>query len=1541
MVATPGVPTEGGLSVELSRVWDLKKTGQVSVVGKGSPGICCVFFHPIDPTLCVITVQGPQSVLCFYNAVSGGKLATVNLRGVALAASFTNDGRQVVVAFRDWRVLTIKTGGHTWAKNVIFRKKDPKPSDRLLLSLNPAPKPVIFLAAYNQPKLYIIYGALMKSKKSRLRSGEQKTYNSLKLEKQAIVGLSGHPHDVHQMLVMFNDGTVQGLLIEQNGIKRIYSVGDPSTGGPFGSLTVMPHPFLLGSILVLVASSGMLSVYESSGRAPLLPSEFLTIRDIRRVHGMGIDKASNLLLVFGETSNGVLRCFAARIAGAAGTTGLRVTPIPAEFSHSATDFTQGKSGSGNNIHVAGDSGGWMDLWGATPAWAQGSGQIGAARPRIKSVQFHPMMGAMAAQVSASSGATGPHVLMWGMSDESHPLAGAASGIVAPMHTSLEFWGGEKTTDRTRFKLKFPHHFYFLEENKLRSYALATGTSTDLQAFNPASGSQTSGAECVVSSALQRAWLVFFRKSGAGKEQWVYILIREDEVGTIHPWFNPGISGAFMGYRDDFFAILQPDHITVKIYSTPKANGSEPPVMTIPLPSPGLLTPVIFPGPPIFQLPLPNANDDEPSSDDGEAGTDLLGDYDAEQIDGEGEEVADGGQGEEGAEGAEEKDVKTGYGVLLWINKFRQIVMGSLVVEGMQAEGGEGVVEGFIVGELADGEVVVQVSWQRLIEDIESAQQPNASVCALLTNQRAMLFLANGYPIASYPPRNSRGLATPPTSCIWVGPALLYLTQSGEVMQLLWDGSTAMICGAPSTTGTLLLAAVLADRILFLARDPDTWTWQTTSRHAYVGHALLMGWGSLGASGLMPPEWMHTRVRGQFRAVSENFDTSAVSVPVARALVRSGYADVAKAVTDGWPYEADAIKVACSVAAGEWGAAEKGLLKEHQASVYYPSPSPKGSDLWKRLFSTALGAVSRGHWDVAVKLLEAAGEWEHALVVAGLAVNGDTIRMTTASAKQHVKPSRAAEIERLKEQLLKATQLSAGAPPLTKPDESLLGDSPGTWTLATAGTVPAMETVLGETPSGLVKDGNIGKIAPLDRKDIKGYVFGASRMSRGPSMVSSMRFSTASMSELTGADRAESGVLEPIGDMLQVGTANESDDEGPGGRGGNIMHDFKDLIGDNDFSSSDDEGDSSTKVGGGMMDDNASDAGGGFGKRFKIQIKARDDAQATTSADALRNAAKNLRLGGLGFGPSLGPGGFAQALKGATGLARQDSLSSVSSSGTAFDVLSTGDPESNRPPSLVTVFSGESNTGGLPRIGSGGFLSGAPSPGLPGRGLLPPPSGSRTVSPLPLSPTTLSPPVPSQLASTQWEQFDPFDPFSQPPVAQPAPVEDAKTSFGNGVSLMEAGKWVEAEKAFSQCISAPGSPETSGKAKQYLAAVLFMKGRTGMPPMTSARLNRYAVALKLEEKHTLALMKSSIKENMEVQNYAYAAEKLTSLITSSIGTVSSQVAATFQDQLNECDRQGAKDANIPADEDTSSFTDIVGLAGNASEVETTVQDVIRG
>lgn len=53
-----------------------------------------------------------------------------------------------------------------------------------------------------------------------------------------------------------------------------------------------------------------------------------------------------------------------------------------------------------------------------------------------------------------------------------------------------------------------------------------------------------------------------------------------------------------------------------------------------------------------------------------------------------------------------------------------------------------------------------------------------------------------------------------------------------------------------------------------------------------------------------------------------------------------------------------------------------------------------------------------------------------------------------------------------------------------------------------------------------------------------------------------------------------------------------------------------------------------------------------------------------------------------------------------------------------------------------------------------------------------------------------------------------------------------------------------------------------------------------------------------------------------------------------------MANKFQDQLNECDRKGATNASLPADEDLESFSEIIGLSSNAGEVENTVIDLVK-
>lgn len=65
---------------------------------------------------------------------------------------------------------------------------------------------------------------------------------------------------------------------------------EPSNTPLLGYLCVMPNPYVPGSMLVLAASGGVLSTYQSVGRGELQVLDFFPIRDIRRVHGMGLDK---------------------------------------------------------------------------------------------------------------------------------------------------------------------------------------------------------------------------------------------------------------------------------------------------------------------------------------------------------------------------------------------------------------------------------------------------------------------------------------------------------------------------------------------------------------------------------------------------------------------------------------------------------------------------------------------------------------------------------------------------------------------------------------------------------------------------------------------------------------------------------------------------------------------------------------------------------------------------------------------------------------------------------------------------------------------------------------------------------------------------------------------------------------------------------------------------------------------------------------------------------------------------------------------------
>ncbi|CAD7696267.1 unnamed protein product [Ostreobium quekettii] len=1539
MVNTAAAPQDGAVLVDLVRSLDLRKSGQVQ--GKTPGAISCMCFHPSQPVLCVVVAQEAFSALTLYDVVSGGKLGGVEVRASILTVKFTPDGAQLVFACRDWSIQLLRPTASSWHRSLLLRRKDAKPAENIVIAVARGTKPTVFFAAVGQQRLTVVFGARHASK-----GKDNKPFEVFKLEKAAIVGLASHPVDPHQVLVQFGDGVVGGYLVEPQGVKRLYYLGDPlnkDVALTHSTLQVVPHPHLPGSILILAASTAWVGMWQGVGRGEARKVDAFALGDLHQLVGLGLDKASGLLLLIGENQGQQLETWAAKVMGGA-SGGMSLLPVPSQLMRAALDPSLG------SLPVAaptgpttGTSSLMLDLWDAPPRWTQAT-QKSMAPPKVHVTEMliHPVLGSIACRLPPPMvQRVGYQVPLWRAVDGSHPQWGFPAAMLSPLHTSLQFWAGNKRDAEGGYLgLQFPPYMHFCQDSRMMSYGLTTGKVTDFVSFAQAADGHPPTAEFQVHSERQQMWLVFLRQLGqsasdaaeSGNQNWRFTLVRENEVSKASSkWSMPGISGAFIGPQDAHIAILSPKLDRVHIYATKGKFPGQAARLNLDVPAMGLRFPAVYPGPPTTRIPhwdspegSQNLMDREPTAEEGDV------------------------------------DQDGSYGVILWVTKNQNLVMkrawGVKISQALSRDMDTASVADTVnMATLGEGEVVVQVAWQRL-EDNLSSGYPNSAVCAVLTNRRVMMFMADGSLVASHPgTKSSPAACAPPVSCLWVGPALLFSTIAGQIVQLMWDGSTALICGAPSPTGMVILGGALADRLLLVTRDADMWGWKVIVRWTSMAQPLLMGWATLAASAVVSAPWADSYAIPHLKLVVENFDTSIVAVPLVRTLVRSGFPAIARVIADSWPTQMEKVKVACRVAAGEWEAAKNSLLNEHQRSVYHPGSPPKGSDLWHRLVSTALGAVSQGHWEDAAKLLEAAGEWEQSLAFSAMALDSDHIGGTAAAARENTALSQARkeELFQLSLRLGDACRHSQGPSPLSKLDGAgtFVSKGPKDWSLAAKGSVPSMEAVADGPGAGQVPASDVGTITPLHQDDMRGYVPGAD---------ANVRILSAQAIEKQDMDLADDAAFAGSAPDIVPETGPDSDDDRKGAASGaaSVAAAFKDQLDDDDFFSSDEE-DTDSSVGGPA----GSVASSSWSRKFKIEIKGKDAGGTAGGADQLREAAKNLRIGGLGLGPSMaGAGGFQAALKGS--LTRQDSMSSVSSSGTSRE------PHAAAP-------SGDGMFGDMSSL--------APAPGAPGHGIrgigtskggssdsfpsfatnfgATPAPAAQPVIPKATRPQSISdadffsglglpmgtgtsaaapsvPSAPPAALGTGVGGSDPLDFFAS--FAQPA-AEDGEALFKKGMEAMESGRWADADEALSKSLTTPASASGPGSAKivQYLAAVKLMKGRDGAPQSRSARLLRYAAALKIDERHKAALAQSAVTENMQIGNYGYAAGLLDQLITASVGSASTDYMSRLQGQLNECDRKGAGNQDIPNDEDTAIFAEIVGSAGKPEEVENMVQPMVVG
>lgn len=76
-------------------------------------------------------------------------------------------------------------------------------------------------------------------------------------------------------------------------------------------------------------------------------------------------------------------------------------------------------------------------------------------------------------------------------------------------------------------------------------------------------------------------------------------------------------------------------------------------------------------------------------------------------------------------------------------------------------------------------------------------------------------------------------------------------------------------------------------------------------------------------------------------------------------------------------------------------------------------------------------------------------------------------------------------------------------------------------------------------------------------------------------------------------------------------------------------------------------------------------------------------------------------------------------------------------------------------------------------------------------------------------------------------------------------------------------------------------------------------------------------------------------------FRYCADQLTWLITKSLGSAPMDVMARLQEDIDDCDRKGGRDATVPADEKLDDFVLIVASAESRQDVEEVIVPLLSG
>ena len=753
---------------------------------------------------------------------------------------------------------------------------------------------------------------------------------------------------------------------------------------------------------------------------------------------------------------------------------------------------------------------------------------------------------------------------------------------------------------------------------------------------------------------------------------------------------------------------------------------------------------------------------------------------------------------------------------------------------------------------------------------------------------------------------------PATSLLWAGPLLLYLTNTGIVMQVPWTGGEPLPVCQVAPSGPCVLLGATPDSIILLRNSSDysslfersdghgssgnpyyrgvgAGTHEVVRRAVHLSQAMAIAWATLAASGLggsatassarqsLALLFGSSDLRPTFSLVNELRDSGNADFAV--SLLKSPQAK-------GLSSDTSALLSSLAAAGQRWSDVAAELKSISEKSIHDPSSCPPpGSPLALQLRAAAAGAASQGDLVASATFLSMAGDWVGASIIAA-SLPPSSQRAAAAAVAAAAKASADPEVSALVAQV--ASCLS----------------SPGSYGSAYGFTSPSPSRVKLMDPQGEDLLPFVGPFALLG--STLGTRVGSDPASTPPPPPDGSQRTTTSVTTLVqflGLPKNHEVALDA------AAIAITADALAPAPPPPIIAGAPTGKVGAPNLSTV-----SASRPPVAALSSQ-------IGSNFDLEALGRSLAKTSLPPPPSASKPSTTTNGGgidlLGIDEDLdGPSGNV-ARANQPGMKATQVKPSGANVSAAFDDLDD-------------------------------FFGGGSS-----RSTLPPPSSSRP--PLPPPAPILSQGVPPPLPVPVLQA--PAPPPLPPPAPRGPPADPTKL-YLDGVAAMERADWNSSSSSFSHAMAVVASVPLSSPARDqrlsfcamYLAAVNLLSSASdpscSLPKQ--AQVYRHLAALKLDDRHAVMLGKQAAATNKSAGNNRMAADLYMSLIGKALSSATSlpdneSFIAQLQHSIEECDRAAATKPGLvtaPPGEDVEAWARKVSAALSSSDVNLAVASVLN-